>query len=205
MTPVPPLTGPSDEELVAALRQSDRNAFDRLVHRHLASIHRYLWRLTGSPEDAEELAQETFLRLWQRAASYRPGKARLTTWLHRVAHNLAVDELRRRRPQGSVADDEAVDDSADPEAGALAAETRRRLDAAIRALPASQRSALLLCQVQGLSNREAASVLDVSVRGLESLLARARRNLRESLQSDTGPSLPAATAGPTVNHGCNGP
>lgn len=164
---------------MALVRRRDPAAFGHLVRRHLASLHRYLTRLTGSTADADELCQETFLRVWQRAASYRPGKVRLTTWLHRVAHNLAVDELRRRRdPPG--AHEEAVD-PVGPERLAEAAEADQRLRRALDRLPATQRSALLLCQVQGLSNREAASVMGVSVRGLESLLARGRRTLREAL------------------------
>lgn len=165
---------------MALVQRRDQAAFGRLLSRHLDSVHRYLVRLTGSPPDADELSQETFLRVWQRAGSYRPGTVKLTTWVHRIAHNLAVDELRRRRPNDAL-QDEAADESADPETITASGETGARLRAALSALPESQRAALLLCQVQGFSNSEAAVILGVTVRGLESLIARARRTLRSAL------------------------
>jgi RNA polymerase sigma-70 factor (ECF subfamily) len=173
-----------DDQLMALVQRQDQAAFGRLVHRHLDSVHRYLVRLTASAADADELAQEAFLRLWQRADSYRPGLVKLGTWLHRIAHNLAVDELRRRRPQTDETELPAAPDQSNPEHQAEATETGRRLDAALARLPEYQRAALLLCQVQGFSNREAAEILGVSVRGLESLIARARRGLREALLDD---------------------
>lgn len=175
-----------DDELVALVQQHDQAAFEHLVNRHLASVHRYLVRLTGSGADADELSQETFLRLWERAGSYRPGTVKLGTWLHRIAHNLAVDELRRRRPAGGEDEAEtAADGAAGPESLATSRETGERLQAAIGTLPASQRAALLLCQVQGFSNRDAAAILGVTVRSLESLVARARRTLRGALLETT--------------------
>ena len=164
---------------MALVQRRDQAAFSRLVSRHLTSVHRYLVRLTGSDADAEELSQEAFLRLWERAGSYRPGKVKLSTWLHRVAHNLAVDELRRRRPTESAHEGELLaDEAADPETIAASRETDERLQAALGQLPDGQRAALLLCQVQGFSNRDAAEILGVTVRSLESLVARARRTLR---------------------------
>ncbi|HEX7037661.1 MAG TPA: sigma-70 family RNA polymerase sigma factor [Pseudomonadales bacterium] len=173
-----------DDELMARVQRRDQAAFGRLVDRHLDGVHRYLVRLTASMADADELAQETFLRLWERADSYRPGRVQLSTWLHRIAHNLAVDELRRRRPQTDETELQAAPDEANPEHQAAARETGRRLDRALARLPETQRAALLLCQVQGFSNRDAAEIIGVSVRGLESLIARARRSLRDALQDD---------------------
>jgi len=188
--------------LMARVQARDKAAFCRLVNRHLDSLHRYLTRLTRSTADADELAQETFLRLWQQAGSYRPGTVRLSTWLHRIAHNAAVDRLRRRRGEAQTAPWDGLHtaagnraselgpaaepalDAPDPEALAAAAETGRLLERAIAALPPSQRAALLLCQVQGFSNREAAEILGQSARGVESLIARARRSLRAALMEE---------------------
>lgn len=185
----------SDDELMARVAQRDQAAFSRLSSRHLASIHRYLVRLTGSRADADELSQETFLRVWQRADGYRAGTVRFSTWLHRVAHNLAVDELRRRRGESLDADDEAaqgyIDPAAGPEQQHARARASERLEQAVRALPATQRAALMLCQVQGFSNQEAAEIMGMGIRAIESLIARARRSLREQLSepdaaTDTG-------------------
>ncbi len=179
-----------DDGLMAQVRSGDRAAFECLVHRHLDSVHRYLVRLTPSPADADELAQETFLRLWQRASSYRPGQVRLTTWLHRIAHNLAVDRFRRRHGEHTgLAEPEALaelDGAVTPDEQLALTRTGRLLDRAIAALPANQRAALILCQVQGFSNRETAGILGLSVRGVESLIARARRSLRRTLEAADG-------------------
>lgn len=172
-----------DDALMALVRQRHEEAFATLVHRHLDAVHRYLVRLTGSPDDADDLAQETFLRLWQKADAYRPGTVRLTTWLHRIAHNLAVDHLRRPRPEPVEDSDRIADDHADPARTAAAAEMQQHVDQAIAALPPAQRAALLLCQVQGFANRDAAAIMGVSVRSLESLLARSRRTLRQHIEA----------------------
>jgi len=175
---------------MARVQRRDPAAFGRLVERHVDGIHGYLTQLTRSSFDADELSQETFLRLWQRAGSYRPGRVRLTTWLHTIAHHLAVDSLRRRRAEPVSAIPEVADEAPGPEARLLAAEAGSSLQAALNVLPPNQRAAVLLCQVQGFSNRDAAAIIGVSVRSLESLLARARHSLRRALtdgeQHDAG-------------------
>lgn len=171
----------SDDELMALVGKRDRAAYGRLLSSHLASVHRYLMRLTGSAADADELSQETFLRLWQYADRYHPGKVRFSTWLHRIAHNLAIDELRRRRTDSLDDPDALVDPGADPEDQYRQRQLGAALDRAIGTLPANQRAALLLCHVQGFSNHDAAGIMGIGLRALESLIARARRTLRERL------------------------
>lgn len=171
---------------MALVQRRDQVAFRRLVGRHLDSVHRYLTRMTRSTFDADELSQEAFLKLWQRAGSYRPGRVRFTTWLHTIAHNLAVDALRRNNPQTGHAEAVAVDEAPGPEAHALAAESAQLLERALGALPPNQRAAVLLCQVQGFSNRDAAAIVGVSVHSLESLLARGRRTLRLAMLAADG-------------------
>lgn len=179
--------------------RGDREAFAILVTRHLDPVHRYLLRMTGSRADAEDLSQETFLRVWERAARYRPGTARFTTWLHRVAHNLAVDAMRRRPPDTVALADDIEDGHPDPSRAAEAARTFHQLDRALGSLPPNQRAALLLCQVHGFSNREAGAILGVSPRALESLLARARRSLRETV-SRPAPDRVGHTPSESTDH-----
>lgn len=170
-----------DDALMERVKARDQAAFASLVARHLAAIHGYVMRLTHSHADAEELAQETFLRVWSRAATYRPGTVRFTTWLHRIAHNLSMDELRRQRPEPLDEPDTFEGGAPDPERTIAAREANARLDCALGELPANQRAALLLTEVQGLSNQQVADVMNLGVRAVESLLARARRTLRERL------------------------
>lgn len=166
---------------MAAVASGDRDAFETLVQRHLDAIYGYLLRLTGSPAEAEDLTQDTFLRVWQKAGSYQPGRVRLTTWLHTIAHRRSIDTFRKQREQSGIEDLEIADPQADPAQAREAGEIGRQLDAALHALPERQRAAILLCQVQGFSNSQAADILGIGSRALESLLARARRTLRETL------------------------
>jgi RNA polymerase sigma-70 factor (ECF subfamily) len=117
--------------------------------------------------------------LWKDAGRYEP-KARVTTWLHRIAHNLCVDRLRGRREQPS---DELDEERSSTEPGGLLDRKRLATDVgkALAELPERQRTAITLVHYQGLSNIEAASVLDVGVEALESLLSRGRRSLRDKL------------------------
>jgi RNA polymerase sigma-70 factor (ECF subfamily) len=160
--------------------QGDVQAYRQLVERHLRGVHAFAYRMLGSRAEAEEVSQESFLRLWQEAGRF-VARAKPSTWLYRVAHNLAIDRLRRRRerldPEGleDIAASDAPGDS--PEQRQLAAAVER----ALAVLPERQRAAIGLVHYQGLSNAEAAEVLGVGVRALESLLARARRQLREGL------------------------
>ena len=164
------------------VQNQDRDAFAILVGRHLEAIHAFNYRLLRNAEDAADLAQEAFLRVWSRAGTYRPGRVKVTTWLHRIARNLCID-LHRRRKDSELLDSTTPDESSP---GPDQAPAAQRLEAALArelaALPERQRTALMLCHHQGMSNRDAAVVLGVSVDALESLLARGRRTLRVALR-----------------------
>ena len=135
--------------------------------------------LAASPAEAEEVVQEVLIRLWRQAADWQPD-GRISTWAHRVAYRLCIDRLRRQRP--SVAIDDVEDDLADPAplpgARLVRLEDVRAVQAAVAALPERQRTAIVLCHFQGLSQAEAAAVMGVGEEAYESLLARGRRRLR---------------------------
>ncbi len=173
--------GKVDEEIEWMRRtaKGDAVAFRSLADAHLAKIMNYAHRLLHDRSEAEDVAQETFLRLWKDAGRYEP-KARVTTWLHRIAHNLCIDRLRRRREQPS---DEINEGRSSDEPGGLLDEKRVAIEVgrALAALPERQRAAITLVHYQGLTNIEAAAVLDVNVEALESLLARGRRTLKHRL------------------------
>jgi RNA polymerase sigma-70 factor (ECF subfamily) len=105
-----------------------------------------------------------------------------TTWLHRIAHNLSMDQLRRNRPEPLDDPDAEVSEAPGPEREAAAREAADQLERLLAALPAQQRAALLLTEVQGLSNQQVGDIMNLGVRAVESLLARARRTLRERVR-----------------------
>jgi RNA polymerase sigma-70 factor (ECF subfamily) len=166
-------------ELMRRTASGDAAAFRALADAHLGKIMNYAFRLLHDRTEAEDIAQETFLRLWKDANRYQP-KARVGTWLHRIAHNLCIDRLRGRREQAS----DAMDDEPTSQEPAGLLDRKRAASAvqrALESLPERQRAAIALVHYQGLSNIEAAEVLDVGVEAVESLLARGRRSLREIL------------------------
>lgn len=183
-----PLEDP-DLDLVRRVGRGDGAACAALIDRHLPRIMALAGRMLGNRADAEEVAQEVFLRVWQQAAGWRPGAAKFSTWLHRVAVNLCHDRLRRRRETGIEAAGDPPGGEPPPGAGLQRRAVAARVERALAQLPARQRSAILLCHYQELGNIEAAAVLEVSVEALESLLARGRRRLRALLADEVGDLL----------------
>lgn len=170
-----------DGHLVLRAGRGDQAAVRELVDRHLNPLMAVARHMLGTAEDAEEVVQEVFLRVWTHAARWQPGRAKFSTWLHRVALNLCYDRLRRRREIAMAEPPDRADETPGPEARAIGADLAVVVDAALQALPERQRAALVLSHYQGLSQVEAAAALEVSVEALESLLSRGRRSLRDKL------------------------
>jgi RNA polymerase sigma-70 factor (ECF subfamily) len=179
----------SDQELMLRVAAGDAQAFRSVASAHLQPILRYCARLLRQSAEAEEVAQEVMLRAWQRAAEYEP-KARLTTWLHRIAHNLAIDALRKRGHGTHELDDDQMPapESGAPERLVERYNTAQRVQAALQSIPERQQQALILCHEQGFSNPEIAEVLGVGVAAVESLLSRGRKALRQQLTPALEPS-----------------
>jgi RNA polymerase sigma-70 factor, ECF subfamily len=171
----------TDEQLMTAMGSGDREAYAVLVRRHARALAVYAWRMLGNESEAQDIVQETFLRLWLQAQQWDSQKAALSTWLHRIAHNLCVDSLRKRRPGNDEEIAELADNSESAEQEVTREARQSQLHEALALLPERQRNALILVHFQGLSNKEAAEILTVSVDALESLLSRARRTLRQRL------------------------
>jgi RNA polymerase sigma-70 factor (ECF subfamily) len=170
-------------ELLAALAAGDEAAFARVVRGHYDLVYRVAWRMLGGPGEAEDVAQEVFLRLWRGAERLREIGS-LRAWLARVATNLAIDRMRRRRPEGAGEMPEVEDPQPGPERNAERSAASRLVDAAIAALPERQRAAIVLTYSEELANSEVAAALGISIEAVESLLARARRNLKNELASN---------------------
>src|SRR5688500_7631773 len=132
--------------------------------------------MLGDAGDAEDVTQETMLRLWRIAPDWREGEAALGTWLYRVASNLAVDRLRRRRERPQAVMPEIADESAGAQGRLEATDRAAALEAALADLPERQRLAVVLRHLEERSNPEIAAILGTSVEAVESLLARARRD-----------------------------
>ncbi len=174
----------SDEDLMMQVGKGDRAACQALVERHLPRVVTFAQRMLGNRSDAEDAAQEVFMRVWAAAAGWRGG-SRFTTWLHRVAANVCLDRIAKVSKMRDVptADvPEIMDPAPGPSAAAHASDVSRHVQDALATLPATQRLAVTLCHSEGLRNVEAAAIMEISIDALESLLARGRRALRARLQ-----------------------
>jgi len=170
-----------DEALLARVGQGDPAAVRALVARKLPRLLSLAARVLGEGAEAEDVAQETFIRAWKQAPSWRPGGARFDTWLHRVALNLCYDRLRRRRETLMGSPPDRPDEGPAPDRGLEAADIGRRVARAMQGLPDRQREAIVLCHYQELGAAEASRLMGVSIEALESLLSRGRRALRTAL------------------------
>jgi RNA polymerase sigma-70 factor (ECF subfamily) len=168
----------NDALLLARFAVGDQSAARILTDRLLPGVMRQAWRILGDEAEAEDVAQDAMLRLWRQAGDWRAGEARISTWLYRVTHNLCIDRIRKRRPMSDI---ENVAEPHDPTPSVLErlanSEESRALARAILALPERQRQALVLRHFEGISNPEIGERLECSVEAVESLLARARRQL----------------------------
>ena len=174
--------GPSDDDLLERAAAGNRSAFQALMERHARAMLALAQRITGSPDDSEELVQDAFLKVWTMAPKWRrDGRAQFSTWLYRVVLNACLD--RRRRPSWTGLDE--IEEMADqaPGAAQLLAQRRQRslIQEAMTAIPERQRAALFLHYFSEISAPQAALVLEVSVPAMEALLIRGKRALKKEL------------------------
>ena len=173
-----------DASLVAAAANGDAAAFRSLVDRHLSGVLAVARRMLRDDAEAEDVAQEALLRLWRSADGLEVGPQGLRPWLRRVVSNLCVDRMRSGRRLMVV---EEVPDRAEPATQLTQMEARdvsQRVDAALKELPDRQRMALTLFHYEGLSQVEVGRIMGISDEAVESLLARARRNLKGALREE---------------------
>jgi len=167
-----------DAALMARVVARDPSAFRTIAENHAVAMRRIAFRMLGDTVEAEDVAQEAFLRLWQHAARWRATGSGIGAWLNRVTMNLCLDRLRRRR----FVSDDAVPERADeaPNADTLIEEDQQRaaVIGCIDTLAERQRAAIVLTYYEGLSNIMAADALDMNLKAFESLLFRARATLR---------------------------
>ena len=169
-----------DEALMRLVVKGNENAFEELVDRHMRAVFRFSYSLLHDKGKAEDVTQETFTILWQRAESWQPtGKVR--SWLFRIARNKSIDEMRSVKIFLDVEKQNLLDSGKSPVSQMFDHEVSNIIDDTIAKLPKRQSEAIMLVYFLEASNIEAAEVMDVSVDALESLLARGRKRLREFL------------------------
>lgn len=176
------LSTANDEALIVLVGRGDRAAATVLIERHTDATYAQCYRMLRNQAAAEDATQEIFLRLWRHARKWKDKGAKVKTWLYRIAANYCLDQLRKG---GRFMNDDGLTEISDNAAGPadqLAAhQDRTVILEALEILPERQRMAIGLCYLQEMPNGEAAELMGISVTAIESLLARARRQLRETL------------------------
>jgi RNA polymerase sigma-70 factor, ECF subfamily len=182
---------PEDLELMARVRDGDADAFAALVERHQHRVVGTVARMLGSPNDAEDIAQQVFVRVWKSAARWQPS-AKFTTWLMTITRNLVFNEVRRRGRAHTVPLEEPGDrapreyedrSTLSPQDAVSTAELEVAIDKAIQSLADQPRMALILRRYEEMSYEDIAGVLGTTVPAVKSMLFRARAELRERLAS----------------------
>ena len=194
----------SDEELMLECRKGDMSAFELLVRRYQDALVNYIYHIINDYHRAEDLAQETFLRVFKNANRYEP-KASFKSWLYTIATNLSRNEIRNRARRNTffledmVDENENVDDSEfmidsryQPDILYEKKERQQLIRKALKQLPENQRLALTLVTYQELSYEEISEILNCSVGAVKSLIHRARQNMKKLLiKSGIGDSVNA--------------
>lgn len=194
----------TEEELIAKAARGDQDAFAQLLERHQSKVYGLTLRLTGSPEDAMDLTQETFFNAWRGLPSFH-GQSKFSTWLYRLATNAAIDFLRREKRRGAAAitplytedDPDRVLDIPDrrftPQDELERKELRQAIQRGLDQLSDEHRQALVLRELTGLSYAEIAQVLGIEEGTVKSRISRARLALRKVLLADGNFSRPSAS------------
>lgn len=190
-----------EEFSLQALKDGDRAEFARLVDAYSTQIYRLGLKMLGDQQDAEDVLQNTFMKVLQSIQNFE-GRSSLSTWIYRIAVNESLMLIRRQKPVTPVAMDYEDDDDelqhptqftdwcCLPEDELMDDEARKHLDTAIRHLPEKLRVVFLLRDIEGLSIRETSDALGLTETAVKTRLLRARLNLREQLSTYYGERLP---------------
>ncbi len=188
----------TDNALIVRCQKADIAAFNEIVSRYKDKIYRYVYRMTGSAEDAEDLTQEVFVRMYTNIAGFR-AEASLSTWLFRIAGNLCTDSFRKNKyARGNLSLDAPMDESeegasrdvpdmsGEPDRLFGRKELAHQIEAALAKLPPKLRSAVILHDVEGLAYDEIAQTERVPLGTIKSRIFNARATLREHLKDYLG-------------------
>lgn len=170
-----------DDLLLERIAHDDERAFRTLVERHVDRAYGLALRILRNATDAEDVVQDTLLKVWTQRGNWQPGKARFSTWLYRVVTNRCLDICRKPRTTDIEDAPEPMDEALDALSAIHAGEVNLLLERAMGRLPNQQRIALILSYNDDLSNPEIAEIMQTTVMAVESLLKRGRQQLRTIL------------------------
>jgi RNA polymerase sigma-70 factor (ECF subfamily) len=174
--------GETEEKIIARVKSGDDDAFAHLVESYKNKVFSLAYRILFSWQEAEDVSQEAFIKVYRRLNSFDPKRAGFSTWLYRITYNLCVDYLRKRKYQTTLEEDFAAEDAKGPEQKAIESEQSQKLLEAVSSLSEEYRTPLMLFHFHGLSYQEICEVLDVPMSIVKNRLFRARKILKQMLE-----------------------
>lgn len=174
----------NDEELMLMIGEGDANAFSTLVRRHTSRFYAAAFRVVLNKEDSEDVVQDAFTKLWNGKATWKTDRgAKFTTWFYRIVTNQAMDAVgKRNRQRGAMLDENLPSKAPNAEDMAQTKEEGNAVNDALVELPERQRTAVMLFYNEELSQKEAAEIMGITPKAVESLIGRAKEALRERMR-----------------------
>jgi len=172
----------TDPQLLHLIQDGDKSAFTDLVNRHANKFYRIAFRFLNNRDNSEDIVQDAFLKLWNNTGTWKPDfDAKFTTWFSRIVINLCLD--MKKKNKNSFEFDDMVLAGGDelPDETVIKRQNTEILNKYLEELPDRQQIAINLCFYEGFSNREAAEIMEINIKALESLLVRAKSSLRNKL------------------------
>jgi RNA polymerase sigma-70 factor (ECF subfamily) len=173
-----------DHELLALIQDGNGQAFAVLVERHTQRFYRLAYRYLQNKEAAEDVVQDAFIKLWENPSLWQSQRSsKFTTWFYRIVVNLCLDLCKRKKPVPLEDESSLIDEREPVDEIMIRLQEQQALEKEIAALPERQRTALNLCFDEGLSNQEAADVMGLNLKALQSLIMRAKTTLKERMKA----------------------
>ena len=174
---------PSDDDLLTQIQRGNNSAFGTLVKRHSTRYYSLAYRYLVNREEAEDIVQTAFLKLWEKPHKWNAKKgAQFTTWFYRIVVNLCLDRLKKHKNLSLPENFDIRDDSQTQEDELVDAEDKKALALEVSKLPKRQKTALILCFYEDMSHAQAAQVMKINIKALQSLLMRAKTKLKDQMK-----------------------
>ncbi|GAA6213053.1 RNA polymerase sigma factor [Hyphomicrobiales bacterium 4NK60-0047b] len=170
----------TEQDLIIHAQKGDQKAFKELVHQNLPNVLALGFRMLNNASEAEDMAQDVMLSLWQNISKYDAGKAKFSTWLYRITANRCLDRIRKKTPEQLPEDYDPVIEAEQLD-NLYNKQLSKQMETTLQTLPERQYLALVLFHYQGHRMTEVAEIMECSSEAVESLLARARRTLKQKL------------------------
>lgn len=173
----------NDEQLLSEIRNGNNPAFSILVRRYSTKYYHLAYRYVLSREEAEDIVQNAFLKLWEKPQAWNPKKgAQFTTWFYRVVVNLCFDWLKKHKTLSMPENFDIKDETGNQEEALAKNDDKKSLAQQVATLPKRQKTALILCFYEEMNHKQAAQVMKINIKALESLLMRAKTTLKDKMK-----------------------